>query len=77
MDRETLRLLLKEIDLKDNIVFRKVFCQALEILNLSDNEAAELIDISVPSIRRWKNGQLPHLVLRILTVREFEKLLNN
>lgn len=52
-------------DPNDDKLFPSLVKESMETLELSDRDVAHAIDISIPSLTRWKNGlSAPHPVLR-------------
>ena len=65
---EVLRRLLAEIgnlDSKSDAEFQRVFREAQALLEMSDQEIADALSVSRPSVNRWTNGRnLPHNAMR-------------
>ena len=60
-----LRSLTANLDLKDDEGFRNVFRRAQVVLEMSDQELADALSMSRPSVNRWRNGRnLPHSAMR-------------
>lgn len=53
------------ISVKDDAQFRAVFAEAQGVLEMSDQEIADQLSVSRPTVNRWKNGKnLPHPAMR-------------
>jgi transcriptional regulator with XRE-family HTH domain len=53
------------INPKNDEEFRNVFAEAQQLLEMSDQQIADAISVSRPSVNRWINGKnLPHFALR-------------
>jgi DNA-binding transcriptional regulator YiaG len=60
-----LREHLNECDTKQDHAFLEALCRAIRLLELSDQEIADGLLVSRPTVNRWKNGKnLPHQALR-------------
>jgi len=60
-----LREHLSECDVRQDGAFHEAFCEALLLLELSDQDVADGLLVSRPTVNRWKNGKnLPHPALR-------------
>jgi DNA-binding transcriptional regulator YiaG len=52
-------------DVKEDEVFQRTLCRAQELLELSDQEMADALLVSRPTVNRWIRGKnLPHGALR-------------
>jgi transcriptional regulator with XRE-family HTH domain len=65
---EVLRRLHSElgaIDFKDDAEFQRIFREAQALLEMSDQEIADALSVSRPSVNRWTNGRnLPYPAMR-------------
>lgn len=65
---ETLRKFRNEIssvDIRQDVEFQRVLRQAQELLEISDQEIADGLSVSRPTVNRWVNGKnLPYLAMR-------------
>jgi len=65
---EVLRRLQAEIgtlNSKDDAEFQRVFREAQALLEMSDQEIADALSVSRPSVNRWTNGRnLPYYAMR-------------
>jgi len=54
-----------DADLRDDAMFQKLFAEARAYLEMSDQEIADALSMSRPSVNRWANGRnLPHHAMR-------------
>jgi len=52
-------------DLRDDATFQRVFVDGQALLELSDQEIADGLSVSRPTVNRWTNGRnLPHNAMR-------------
>src|SRR5271168_2355573 len=55
----------RSADVNDDAVFHELFRDCQEILELSDQAAADALMVTRPTVNRWARGQnLPHRALR-------------
>jgi transcriptional regulator with XRE-family HTH domain len=60
-----LRSVIETLDLRNDEEFRVVFRDAQTLLELSDQELADTLSMSRPTVNRWRNGRnLPHFAMR-------------
>ena len=63
-------------DLRDNKFFRTFLNKYMDKLSLDSESVARLVDVSRPSVERWKKGEtVPHQIIRKLVFEEFKKLI--
>jgi DNA-binding transcriptional regulator YiaG len=63
-------------DLQDNERFQAFIVDSLDALNLSDEDAARLIDVSRPTIKYWKTGLYsPNTLMREVVRASFLELI--
>jgi transcriptional regulator with XRE-family HTH domain len=56
---------LRECDVRQDHAFLEVLVHAIGVLELSDQEVADGLLVSRPTVNRWRNGKnLPHPALR-------------
>jgi ribosome-binding protein aMBF1 (putative translation factor) len=61
----TFRNEISSVDLKQDAEFQRILRQAQELLVLSDQEIADELSVSRPTVNRWVNGKnLPYLAMR-------------
>lgn len=58
--------------------FQKYLRNQLEMYHLSVEDAAQLFDVSIPSVQRWLNGDvIPMAPIQNIIHKEFTKLNSN
>lgn len=63
-------------DIGNEELFRLAFCSSQEFFNLSDNDLAEIFQVSRPTIGRWSSGTTsPHAIGRTFIIHFFQKII--
>ncbi len=58
-------IVLQETDVRNDDAFRNAVTDGQRLLELSDQDMADELSVSRPTVNRWTNGKnLPHIALR-------------
>jgi DNA-binding XRE family transcriptional regulator len=68
---------LRMADIKTDVEFQRVFLEARALLDMSDQEIADAVSASRPTVNRWANGKnLPYLAVRRAVISWIDKQLS-
>jgi hypothetical protein len=70
--------LFENVNLNNDKEFQNLILVGMDLLNLKDIDLAKEFDISIPTVKRWKNGKsAPYYLMRKVVYEQIKKRIKN